>query len=1021
MVLLLQVANTEYVAKKLEKETQSAKMMNTPVFYSTFTFYRATQENDRTCDGPQQKSPLCKEEGDRAKGWKFHFDFGNAQNYSVSELREFIQFYKKSLPIVKEVGDRTNEGRVYEILGKAYDRLGQCQEAKEYWGKRLSLAKEEGDRTGEKLAYGNLGEAYYSRGQFQEAVEYFKKLLSIAKEEGDRAGELRAYGNIGNAYDNLGQFQEAIEYNKKCLSIAQEVGDRAVEGMKNGNLGNTYHSLGQFKEAIEYHKKDLSIAKEVGNRAREGMAYGNLGNAYHSLGQVREAIEYHEKDLSIAKEVGNRAGEGMAYGNLGNAYHGLGQFREVIEYHERCLAIFKELGDRAGEGMAYSNLGNAYQSLGQFRDAIQYHKKSLTIAQKVGDKISEGRSYSSLGNAYHRLGQLEEAIEYHEKYLSCTKEVSDRAGEGKAYGNLGSAYRLLGQFQEAIEYHKKRLAIAEEVGDMVGRGRAYCNLGNVYDSLGQFQEAIEYHKKDLSIVKEVGDRAGEGIAYTNLGAAYRNMGQFKEAVECYKSSVLLFDLTRDSLQSEDAWKISFRDLYRTAYTSLWSCLVKLQKIEEALCAAEQGRAQALADDLKIQYGFPLIPAVSSEPKGIISYISNFFSAKPQWDLRNKVYMYESSSPTVFLGLEHKKINFWFISSKENKVEFRQKEIEGAHEDGITVLVETTLKKIGAGVGVKCENRSMDELHDGSSSNREGEREPTESSRCTMESLQPLHDAVIGPIADLCQEDELIVVPDGPLCLAPLAALSESIRIRTVPSLTSLKLITDSPEDYHMKNGALLVGDPCLEKVTKKTGKPMYSQLPNAKKEVEMIGEILKIPALTGTEATKRNVLEGIASVALVHMAAHGRKETGEIALAPNPGWENDHAPRSKSKVKVPKEEDYILKIADVQAVRLRAKLVVLSCCHSGRGEVKSEGVVGIARAFLAAGARSVLMSLWAIDDEATMEFMKTFYHHLTNGKSASVALHQAMKSLRDSEEFCDAKYWAPFVLIGDDVTLEFGE
>ena len=114
------------------------------------------------------------------------------------------------------------------------------------------------------------------------------------------------------------------------------------------------------------------------------------------------------------------------------------------------------------------------------------------------------------------------------------------------------------------------------------------------------------------------------------------------------------------------------------------------------------------------------------------------------------------------------------------------------------------------------------------------------------------------------------------------------------------------------------------------------------------------------------MLKRITSVALVHIAAHGRKETGEIALAPNPGYTS----------KFPEEQDYMLKMFDVQAVRLRARLVVLSCCHSGRGEVRSEGLVGMARAFLCAGTRSVLVSLWAIDDEATMEFMKSFYQHL---------------------------------------------
>ena len=156
------------------------------------------------------------------------------------------------------------------------------------------------------------------------------------------------------------------------------------------------------------------------------------------------------------------------------------------------------------------------------------------------------------------------------------------------------------------------------------------------------------------------------------------------------------------------------------------------------------------------------------------------------------------------------------------------------------------------------------------------------------------------------------------------------------------------------------------------------------------------------------MLKQICSVAVVHIAAHGRMETGEIALSPNPERESQ----------TPAEEDYMLTMADVMSVKLRAKLVVLSCCHSGRGEIKAEGVVGIARAFIGAGARSVLVSLWAIDDEATLEFMKSFYHNLVKGRSASESLNHAMKCLRESETFSDVKHWAPFTLIGDDVTLD---
>ena len=339
-------------------------------------------------------------------------------------------------------------------------------------------------------------------------------------------------------------------------------------------------------------------------------------------------------------------------------------------------------------------------------------------------------------------------------------------------------------------------------------------------------------------------------------------------------------------------------------------------------------------------------------------------------------------------------------------------MENVHEeDSFAALLEASLKKIGAGVNVRCENRSLDNEKDNAALSTRDDDRILEQSRRKTDWLQPLYDVVISPIEDLLNCDELIVVPDGALSLAPWAALSESLRIRTVPSLAILKLITDSSADHHTKDGVLLVGDPSLEKVTNKRGKPIHKQLNYAKKEVEMIGAILNGQPLTGEAATKQEVLKRIESVALVHIAAHGKKETGEIALAPNPGWQ--------SKNPTPMEEDYILKMSDIQAAELRARLVVLSCCHSGKGEVNSEGVVGMARAFLFAGARSVLVSLWAIDDEATMEFMKSFYQHLRAGESASHALQRAMKCLRDSENFSAPKYWAPFVLIGDDVTIQF--
>ena len=184
---------------------------------------------------------------------------------------------------------------------------------------------------------------------------------------------------------------------------------------------------------------------------------------------------------------------------------------------------------------------------------------------------------------------------------------------------------------------------------------------------------------------------------------------------------------------------------------------------------------------------------------------------------------------------------WVLGKEGNPI-FRQAEIEigREHEDSFTLLLDTVLKNIRAGVGIRCENRSMDKLSDDSTpSSTRDDNQTSEPSQDSTDSLQPLYDAVIGPIEDLLDGDELIVIPDGALCLAPWAALSETLRIRSFPSLTSLKLITDSPSGHHSKSGALLVGDPCLEKLAKKCGKPIYDPLKYARMEVGTIGEILE--------------------------------------------------------------------------------------------------------------------------------------------------------------------------------------
>ncbi|CAH3164551.1 unnamed protein product [Pocillopora meandrina] len=262
----------------------------------------------------------------------------------------------------------------------------------------------------------------------------------------------------------------------------------------------------------------------------------------------------------------------------------------------------------------------------------------------------------------------------------------------------------------------------------------------------------------------------------------KDRGSFLKARDCFSSSLSKLNEIRTHLQFNDEWKISYRDTYNNIYNSLWCLHLNQGEVNDALRVAEDGRAQAL----KRSHGRKIM--------GVKTYTLEKSTGSSLRSIH---------STTVFIALNRQEIIFWVIR-KDEEVTLRRREDVRTF---LSTLHHTTLDEIGVRAG---------------------------------ESFKELFDLIIAPVADLVYGNDLILVPEGPLCLVPYAALMnpkqeylcESLKIRLIPSLTTLKLITDPPADFHNKTGALLVGDPYLE------GRRKLCELPYAKKEVEMIGRIL---------------------------------------------------------------------------------------------------------------------------------------------------------------------------------------
>ena len=232
-------------------------------------------------------------------------------------------------------------------------------------------------------------------------------------------------------------------------------------------------------------------------------------------------------------------------------------------------------------------------------------------------------------------------------------------------------------------------------------------------------------------------------------------------------------------------------------------MLRIGRLNEALFAAEQRRAQALSDNLLIQYKLPASKSATSiDTKEKISCLFT-----------------EVSISTVFLATEELTINVWFLS-RGKKVIFRKRRLEGdrTEKDPIHALLQSSLEKIGPEDTVRCEDRTFDELDDKCPFSTEVRAEGAgELPLLPLDNpFRPFYEAVIDPIVDMLgpQNDELVTVPDGALCFTPWAAVIELIRIRIVPSIRSYKLILSVSEGHHKKRGALLVGNPCLSQLKK---------------------------------------------------------------------------------------------------------------------------------------------------------------------------------------------------------------
>ncbi|XP_031575407.1 tetratricopeptide repeat protein 28-like [Actinia tenebrosa] len=725
-----------------------------------------------------------------------------------------------------------------------------------------------------------------------------------------------------------------------------------------------------------------------------------------------------------------------AYMMLGNAHLYKKEYDNAISYSTKFLAIAKESGDKVVEMNAYLMLGNAHLKNEEYDDAHRFFAEGTTIARQLEDNLDV--SYFEL-----RLNGIYEMVGTSERYSgllpvgSFLKEFPDDVPDIERFAN--SFYRYVyynanNEYEEAISCLETCMALGENSINKDDYLELLWNckhdISELHVLLGDYDKGIQYQQEALHDARKEGSNSKQAKSHLSLGEIYYKLKQFVNAEESFKESLRCYELIFIGLKQNDRFKIAFVDQHKETFKLLLKVLIETNKKEEALLLSDHYRAKALKDLLVSSYG---MKKEQTADEGL-QYV----------DVQSLV---SSSNYTLLFYSTCFEDLYTFVVEAGKELGFLVQHIEYC-DSCLDKLVDKTFDYMKVREVINCEDRSIDVMDDYEENKNPKEDELTQlliqqrekglleqcrsickfrgnpsenSDKSSLTSgLEIFNQKLINNIKHLIKQDEMVIIPEGPLCRLPFAALRdpdkgqylcERMRIRMAPSMASLKLLQEYPVEHHSRKEALIIGANVVDPVMLDGVEKVFDFLDGVIEEADEIAKMLGVQPLLSANATKPVVIKRLQEgVSVVHIAAHGSLEKATIVLAPSP---------EIRETKIPEEEDYMLTMADVQQTQVRAQLVVLSCCHSGRGEIKAEGVVGICRAFLASGVRAVVGTLWAIDDKATLMFMKKFYEYLKDGKSASTSINLTMNDMRKTPQYSEPKYWAPFFLMGDDVTIKF--
>jgi len=372
----------------------------------------------------------------------------DAAESACSEARDML---------LAQPGDARQRGRftgVYHRLGDLAQARGRWDDAEKWYRASLAIEDELGDRNGMAWSYRDLGGVARARARWDEAKKWYSESLTIKKEQGDRRGMALAFDGLGNLKENQRRWDEAKECYRQSLVISQDLGDQDGVARSFHHLGMVAERLGQFDEAKEWYRQSLSIAEKQRDQPARAASYYQLGRLALRLGQLDEAEQWCHQSLVIAEKLNDPFRMAGPYQLLSAVALLRKQLDEAERWVRRALSTFEDLSDQLNMAGSYHLLGQIMQDRGQWNEAEQCYRKSLTIEKGLDDHTGMAVSYGQLGRLAGDRGNVDDALNWTIQSVAIFDQLS-HSTTSVAHHQLAHLARRLGIY--AVEQRWARV------------------------------------------------------------------------------------------------------------------------------------------------------------------------------------------------------------------------------------------------------------------------------------------------------------------------------------------------------------------------------------------------------------------------------------------------------------------------------------------------------------------------------------------------------------------------------------